>query len=102
MGPNIVKMYSRLLRPMRIVVLRATFVFIFSKESPSPTKNRNRETRRNPGTASATFGMYQLSHPSHSTAKVENSSKDRRIVGRHVYTCEPIAERGSLGVLPKG
>ena len=35
MGPNIVKMYSRLLRPMRIVVLRATFVFIFSKESPS-------------------------------------------------------------------
>jgi hypothetical protein len=65
MDANVMKMYSRPLTPMGTMVLRATFGLIFSSEPPSPAKNRNRETWRNPGTASATFGMYNLSHPSY-------------------------------------
>ena len=43
MGANVVNMYSRPLTPMGTIVLRATFVLIFSSELPRPPKNRNRE-----------------------------------------------------------
>src|SRR5258707_7290695 len=64
-GRNVVKIYSRLQMPMGIMVLIPTVVLILNSESASPTKNRNRETWRQPGTASATIGMYPSSNPSY-------------------------------------
>src|SRR5258708_38879165 len=65
MGRKVDKIYSRLQRPMGTVVLIPTVVLILNSESASPSKNRNRETWRQPGTASATIGIYHPSHPSY-------------------------------------
>ena len=65
MDRKVVMIYSRPQMPMGTTVLIPTVVLILNREPVSPTKNRNRETWRQPGTASATIGMYHPSHPSY-------------------------------------
>src|SRR5216684_6236071 len=65
MGRKLVKIYSRPQMPMGTIVLIPTVVLILNSELVSPMKNKNRETWRQPGTASASTGMYHPWHPSY-------------------------------------